>query len=348
MKWIISICLFLSFLSCDTENKEELLTLGKPIPLQAIEYPEEVIMRNPWAIKPLADKLLLFFPSLSSSNKDVIKIMDAHTGSLIGHWGNFGNGPDEFQASMYWGSNDKTKTFFLYDPNAGRERIYHWSSQGDSLLITQTKEISYKQQADKYLLRGIRLENGNSVTAPLLGVEKSLLLLDNQLDSVVNFGDLPDKACTAPTLEHFDARFSAYGNKFIVAMSYLGYVACYEQQPEGKVVKLWSHYLQKPIYSREGLDLKQMKVGFYGAAMNENYIFLTYSGELYSREKQKNRKVHPETLLMFNHDGKLLRNFHTVGYQLTNIALSPDGKTLYAVAVYPEYRIVRFDLSPYI
>lgn len=348
MKWIVSIYLFLSFLSCENENKEKLLTLGKPIPLEAIEYSEEAIMRNPWDIKPLNDKLLLFFPSLSTSNKDVIKIMDARTGKLVGHWGNFGNGPDEFQASLYWGSSDKEETFFLYDTNAGRGRVYHWAFQEDSLMITQVKEISYKQHFDKYLMQGVRLENGNFVASPLFGVDKFLLLLDNRLDSLATFGDFPDKICSASTLEYLDARFSAYANKFVVAMSYLGYVACYEQQLDGKVVKLWSHYLQKPIYKENGFDLKQMKEGFYGVAMNENYIFLTYSGELDTPEKRKKGKVHPETLLMFDHKGKLLHTFRTIGHRLTAIALSPDGKTLYAVAVYPEYRIVRFDLSPYI
>lgn len=348
MKWIIYIGLFLLFFSCNTKKEDELLTLGRPILLQPIEYPEEAIMSTPCAIKPLADKLLLFFPSISSSNKDVIKIMDARTGKLVGHWGDFGNGPNEFQMSMYWGSNDKEKTFFLYDPNASRGRIYHWSFQGDSLVITQTKEIPYKKQFDIYTIRGIRLENGNCVTSPVVGVKKSLLLLDSQLDSLANFGDFPEETCLAPNLQHFGGRFSAYGNKFIVAMFYLGYVACYEQKPDGKVAKLWSHSLQNPIYGRNGLDLKQTKIGFSDVAMNENYIFTTYSGELDSRDKRKSGEAYPGTLLMFNYKGKLLHTFHTKGCRLTTIGLSPDGKTLYAAAVYPEYRIVRFDLSAYI
>lgn len=348
MKWIVSLCVFLSFFSCATKNEEELLTLGKPIPLQPIEYPEEAVMSNPWAIKPLGDKLLLFFPSLSGANQDIIKIMDARTGRLVGHWGNFGNGPGEFQASMYWGSNDKEQTFFLYDPNTSRGRTYHWSFQGDSLILAQTKEIPYKKRLDLYIVGGIRLENGNCVASPIVGVEKSLLLLNSQLDSLANFGDLPEEACKGLELQFFTARFSAYKNKFIVAMSYLGYVACYEQRPDGEVVKLWSHYLQKPVYGPNGLDRKQTKEGFSGVAMNEKYIFLTYSGELDSREKRKNGELYPKTLLMFNHKGKLLHTFHIEEHRLTNIALSPDGKTLYAVAVYPEVCIVRFDLSAYI
>lgn len=348
MKWIVSLCLFLSVLSCATKNGEELLTLGKPVPLQAIEYPEEAVISNPWAIKPLGDKLLLFFPSHSGANQDIIKIMDARTGRLVGHWGNFGNGPGEFQASMYWGSNDKEQTFFLYDPNTSRGRVYHWSFRGDSLVITQAKEIPYKKRLDLYIIRGIRLENGNCVASPIMGVEKSLLLLDSQLDSLANFGDLPEETCKGLDLQFFGARFSAYGNKFIVAMFYLGYVACYEQHPDGKVVKLWSHYLQKPVYGANGLDRKQTKEGFSGVAMNEKHIFLTYSGELDSREKRKNGEVYPKTLLMFNHKGKLLHTFHIEGCRLTAIGLSPDGKTLYGAVVYPECSIVRFDLSPYI
>lgn len=348
MKWIVSTCLFLSFLSCATKNEEKLLTLGEPLPLKAIEYSEEAVMSNPWAIKSLGDKLLLFFPSLSSSNQDVIKIMDAQTGRLVGHWGNFGNGPDEFQASMYWGSNDKEESFFLYDPNASRGRVYHWAFQDDSVIITQTKEIFYKKQFDIYTIQGIRLDNGYCVTAPIMGVEKSLLLLDSQLDSLASFGDFPEKTYEFCDFQHFDARFSAYGNKFIVAMSLLGYVACYEQQSDGKVVKLWSHYLQKPIYGGKGFDFKQVKVGFSGVAMNEKYIFLAYSGKLDDREKRQNGEIYPKTLLMLDHKGKLLHTFHIEDCSVTAIALSPDGKTLYAVAVYPDDRIVRFDLSLYI
>ncbi|MBC8600297.1 hypothetical protein H8784_00995 [Parabacteroides acidifaciens] len=336
--------LFLLLVAC-SEKKEGILVFPKATELAAIEYPEEAVMGTPWQIKPVGDKLLLFFPS--SRDENVIKIMDAHTGKILSSWGIFGNGPGEFFLPQYWGADDERMLLYLYDVNTYRFREYKWSLLQDDLVMEQIAETPFKRDFLKPG-RGARLENGNFVSAIIYGIEKPVLVMDSQLDSLTIVGDVPDDEHKTITLFDYDGRLASYGNSFVFAMSSIGYIGFYEQLPDGKIEKRWVHYTEKPVYNGTELNRKILKDGFGGVAMNDKYIFATYSGVHDSRENRQSGQVYPETILMFDHKGKLLRNFHTKGKRQTGIAISEDGKTLYATVVYPEIEIVRYDISPYI
>lgn len=346
-QWLL-VAIALSFSACQSSEKDEILKLCEPTTLEAIEYDEEVIMGNPWGMKEIGNKLMLTFPSFPNNP---MKILDTKTGKLLQEWGAFGNGPYEFQSCLFWGADDKNNILHLYDEPNATMKNYHWKERGDSLYLTKVEEVAYEERVDRIVIEGMALEGGKYVTTAAWGVDKPILLLDEKMDSLANFGDLPEDGHKFERLDFFSGRFDSYKNTFVFAALYIGYLAYYELTPDSVVKKRWSHFLQKPVYTDKGvggLDRTIVKEGFVGVTMNDKYIFLSYSGSIYDAKKVKEAEIYPENILMFDHKGKLLRNFYTKGHRISRIALSNDGKTLYALSMKPEYRIVRFDISEYV
>ena len=59
MKHIVFLLLVIELLSCKRESLE-LLTLPHSIELTPIEYTEDPVIKNPWGMKQIERKLLLF------------------------------------------------------------------------------------------------------------------------------------------------------------------------------------------------------------------------------------------------------------------------------------------------
>ena len=78
--------------------------------------------------------------------------------------------------------------------------------------------------------------------------------------------------------------------------------------------------------------------------MTQNYIFAIYKGCLPTDEKRIFNHI-----LMFNHNGKLLRNFRvTNNDSLGKIEVSEDERTIYVSCYEPEPAILRIDISEYV
>lgn len=342
---VFSFLLLILFCSCQKEKKEELLGLQDSIELEAIENPQELIIKNPWGLKQIGKKLLLI--NVANTNH-VINVLNTESGEITQQWGIYGNGPGEFTSSLYWGCNDKKQTIFLFDQQQSIIREYRWDDTTENIHFTLLHETPFKKDAGISLMHGNILDNDNFVTNAIYGIEKPILILNSKLDSLTALGGIPDEAHQSTVLFSYDTRFAACGNKFVAGMLNLGHIALYEQKAGGEIEKLWEHFLEKPKYKDTRLMTEELKQGFYGLTMNDKYIFASYSGIVGNKENIQNQRLSPEHILMFNHKGKLLHNFHTKGKHILKILISDDGKTLFAVTDSPEISIVRYDISRYI
>ena len=102
MKHIVFLLLMIELFSCKRESIE-LLPLPQSIELTPIEYTEDPVIKNPWGMKQIGRKLLLFNVN---GGDGVINVMDTESGKIVKKWGEYGNGPGEFSVSLYWGSYD--------------------------------------------------------------------------------------------------------------------------------------------------------------------------------------------------------------------------------------------------
>lgn len=339
MKHIIFILIIAIASSCSDNKKSDLLILDKSISLKCIEYDNELIMPNPLSIELIGNSLYLFQPQ----GEDAALIVDKNNGKIKGSWGKRGNGPGEFTYPLFWGGNSKEKYIYLYDMNRFTLRSYKYNDLSNESNLVIKKELKLKSYMAALRYATV-LENGNIIASCTYNQESPLLLMNNNLDSINSFGDIPDKDHKSIDLRSYWGTLSSFQNKFVFAMAELGYIVCYEQEKSGDIIKKWEHYLEKPIYKENALNKKLLKKGFSNVKMTNNYIFCVYNGKKWDFP---NMDVEAETILVFNHKGKLLKNFH-LDRRIGKIVVSSDEKTIYAISLEPEISIVRYEIENYL
>lgn len=312
--------------------KSEILQIGEAIEMNALEYKNEIIINNPLDIEIIDNNLFLF----QSKGDKAAKILNINNGEITNSWGTRGNSSEEFIYPLSWGINKEKMTLYLYDLNCFILREYKYNNE-NLILINETP---YKRKQNT-LLHATVLDNNNIIASVIYGNEKPLLLLNEKLDSLCNFGEIPDINHKTIDLRTYSSILSSYKNTFVNVMADLGYIACHEQSKDGTIKKKWEHYLEKPIYKGNTLDRKLLKRGFVDVKMTQNYIFCVYSGKKWN---SPNMDVQAETMLIFDHKGKLLKNYH-LDKCIGKIAISDDEKTIYAVSLEPKISIVRFKIT---
>lgn len=297
MKHIIFILIIAIASSCSDKKNSDLLILNKSISLNCIEYDNELIMPNPLSIELIDSSLYLFQPQ----GEDAALIVDKNNGKIKGSWGKRGNGPGEFTYPLFLGENSKEKYIYLYDMTRFTLRSYKYHDLSNESNLVIKKELKLKPYMAALRYTTV-LENGNIIASCTYNQESPLLLMNNNLDSINSFGDIPDKDHKSIDLRSYWGTLSSFQNKFVFAMAELGYIVCYEQEKSGDIIKKWD---------------------------------------------SPNMDVHAETILIFNHKGKLLKNFH-LDRRIGNIVVSSDEKTIHAISLEPEISIVRYEIENYL
>lgn len=336
MKRLFAFIAFLACAACTTNDPNHLLELGEETPIEAVSYPNEVIMGNPLEINLINNKLYVF---VYQGDYPII-ILDPKDGHLIKEWGARGNGPGEFgDYPIPWGKYDNK--IFIHDENRFIVHQYNIEKKDSFSNLSYIKDYAFSRF--KYAFtHGTVLANGKVVANSIINTPNPLMLMNLQLDSLNNFGGVvPDQ--NRYQMEIFSSLLASHGNTFVQAMIKLGYLACYEQTGEKDVTLKWEYYLQPLKFEDNQLD-KSMKEGFCSIKMTKNYIFAIYKGCLPTDEKRIFNHI-----LMFNHNGKLLRNFRvTNNDSLGKIEVSEDERTIYVSCYEPEPAILRIDISEYV
>ncbi len=332
MKFIILIFILL-ISSCKQDF--DLLILPEETPIEGVDYANELYMKHPLGVDIIKDKLLI----LMHKNENVMYIVDANNGAVTNRIGTMGDGPGDFLQPRYFG-HDST-SIYMYDVRQKKIRSYDWNAIVDGSDIPKIEGVDQKNK-EVMILYGKLLNNDYFVGNSIIGMSKPIVVVDKEMNIIESLGEVPDEEHQNMALTTYDGAIVAYGNKFVFAMSSLGYIACYEQQKSGKSKLLWDHYLEKPLYKGDQLDQKQLKLAFPDVKMTKNYIFCSYFGERLTREKWKTLK--PRNILVFDHQGNLLKNLRSKR-SLGKFTVSEDEKTIYAATEEPEVAIIRFDIS---
>ena len=332
MKNIIFL-LFLLLISCKQESK--LLALPEETPITGLDYTNELYMSYPLSVDIIKDKLLI----LMHKSDNVLHIVDTDNGLVVNKIGVMGGGPGEFLQPRYLGYDHSN--IYLYDLRQKKVRSYKWNAIEKGEDLPKIEGIHQKDK-DITILDGQILNGNYFVGNSILGLSKPIVIFDKEMNVVNNVGEIPDSEHENTALTTYGGVIDCYENKFVFAMSSLGYIAYYEQRPDGKSNLLWEHYLEEPMYKGNQLDIKQLKLAFPDIKMTKNYIFCSYFGERLTREKLKTLK--PRNILVFDHQGNLLKNLRSKR-SLGKFTVSEDEKTIYAATEEPEVAIIRFDIS---
>lgn len=328
--------MLLLLLSCSGKKRTGILDLSNSIPLKGLEYNNELIMTNPYNMELMGNSLFLF----QTSGEEAVFIVDPASGKVKEKWGKRGSAPGEFTYAVYWGKNERENSVYLFDLNRPVVRTYTCPTVDDCTL--HFKKETFLTRGGAAFRYATVLENGNIVASCIYNQKKPLLVMDNQLDSLAALGDIPDEEHKTLDLRSYWGALSSYQNVFVFAMTEIGYIVCYKQLKDNSITKLWEYYLEKPVYKGTQLDNKVVRIGFIDIKMTPHYIFCTYSGKKYT-----DSDISPETILVFNHKGDLVKNFQ-VDRKIGKIAVSDDEKTVYAIALEPDIHIVRYNVGDYL
>lgn len=334
MKNVIVIILCYLLISC-SENQHNIFTLPTETPVSGIDYPNELFMNYPWSIDIIDDKLLLF----ATKGDYFMRIVDANNGKEVKQIGLFGGGPKEFVQPAYWGNNGED--IYIYDEAKMFLRTYSWHEILNAKELPEVETINLKGE-EKNIFFGKILNQDYFVGSVGVGMPKPIIVLDKELNTIENMGNIPDEDHQSEALVAYGGSVSSYENKFVSTMASFGYIACYEQLTDGSCKMLWDACAEEPIYKKDQLDLTLLKLGFADVKMTKNYIFCSYFGQKYDRDNRKNIK--PRNMLVFDHQGNLLKNLRSER-SLARFTVSEDEKTIYAATEEPEVAIIRFDIS---
>ena len=116
---------------------------------------------------------------------------------------------------------------------------------------------------EKNILFGKVLNQDYFVGSVVVGMPQPIIILDKELNTIGNMGNIPDKDHQSEVLvTYWRFRSVRIGNKFVSTMASFGYIACYEQQADGTCKILWDACAEQPIYKKDQLDLTLLKLGF--------------------------------------------------------------------------------------
>ena len=346
------------FNSCTSESEKITSYRIMDLPLDSVPseiwFPELMAVNTSF-MTSMNSKLCLTRPNKES----LVYFIDEKTGKEIGYFGTVGQGPEDMnQLPEYVGKSENGDTIILHDFNARNIRAYAVIHKDSTLRFKQV----FKKNIVNPKLDGVssgfqaicRLDNGFYAAVSYLGKDKFYQLLDNELNLVMMYGDYPLKefgedADALKELLSFQGTLASHKNSAYYAATRFGYMSRYDVSNQGEPKLVWEHTYSDIDYRVSNNRVKFQDKNVYGFSriiVNDKYIFGTFSGVRNRKmfEEKSTYVVHPEMLVVFNHDGVPLGRFK-LGARSHSLALSSDGEYLFIQHIDPEMQIERMRVS---
>ena len=330
----------LASVSCSEKAGPKLLVLDNPEPLAATAQ-WELFSASVRDLTVLGDELLVF-----PTKVDVAIVIDRYTGEEKGKWGQRGKGPGEFKQAHYCNGPEAGDDFWLFDTGLMKLRRYAVGNNAEDLMLAEEIDYATPSFADPVCVLKNRFVAAN-VTMSADGYVSPLVLMDLEGNILKSIGLLPDESHSQVKTVNkgqlvdyrsYGSRLSCYGNHFVQAMTEFGYLAFFDVDDQGNVSVKAEYCLEPVLYTDNNtLDRKQLKYGFIDVKMTADYVVCSYCGKNIDQERLS------ESLLVFDHKGTLLHHY-LLDKQIGSIAVSPDGKTVYAESENPEVGIAVYHL----
>ncbi|MEG0890055.1 MAG: BF3164 family lipoprotein [Bacteroides sp.] len=316
MKTIYVYLIFpLFILSCSSSHRS--INLDDETEIVPQLFSDELVMPPPTQMRYLNSHLLFMTPNVSSC----MLIMDEKTKKTV-VWGQVGNGPDDFfSISCVGQEGDKMK---FYDTNLRKYAEYEVSLQ-DSVYLkrVETRQINTGSIS---VLRIHVMSNGMIVGFAGLGSEKMFVLMDENFKEIDRFGDSPVKGLPEDNFIQLHGTFTSYQNKLFFASQPTGYLACFVINANGSVAKQWDKLLTEPLYDVGAWKwAKENKWGFFDVQATEKYVFAAFSGK-----SLLDKEILPQNILVFTHEGVLIKNIKYKNEYIGRFTLSDNNK-LYTI-----------------
>ena len=319
MKYLC-ILFFLLLISCnDLKRPQQVaIDLTSAVEVSPEILSEDVVMTPP--VQMLVDSEFLIFmaPGMGYS----ILFLDKNTKNTY-HWGQMGNGPDDFISPKC--IRQKNQRLTIYDVNLHKAVEYDVHLD-DSIHLDAVKR-QYIQTDSINLIDLHIMDNNLTVGLVGIGCHDMFVLLDKEMNFMKSFGDFPMEGLPEENYLSIYGNLASYRNKLFYACLPTGYIVCYDIDNKGNIRKEWDHFLTKPSFDvTRGKWNPDNKNGIYDIKVTEDYIFLAFSGKSLSEEP-----ILPQNILVFTHDGKLVKNIKCRNSFIGRFVV--DGDDIYASGI---------------
>lgn len=321
-----------SFISCTPQapKEPERVTLGYEV------ITDSIFTRMPGTVLKCGGYAVWEDPSAQNNYLHVVNATDG-TEQV---YGTKGQGPEEFSTPFISPSVDGR--VLVSDLNSPRQALLTLSPQ-------ITKEQLPSDEAFNGATRHIVLENGEKLTH-FPGNEKPFTLI--QKGQTTTFGKLP---LTLPqgvgrTYDYFQGNiiYSPARRLLVYSVMSFRYMAFYEHKADGTFAL--SREVTEPVdYQIVDNELRLDKPGLNGLPElvgTKDYLVSVERDPLAPKVERKGRDGShlPKTLFVYNYEGVLLK-IVDIGVPLFRLAGNDNDNVVYAMAVNPEFSLVRIDLD---
>lgn len=297
------------------QHQQGVIDLTSAVEISPEIVSKDILMTPP--VQMLADSEFLIFmaPGMGHS----ILFLDRNTKNTY-HWGQMGNGPDDFISPKCIRQKDHRLT--VYDVNL-RKAVEYELHLSDSVHLNAIERQTV--QTDSINLIDLHTMD-NNLTVGLVGIGCSnmFVLLDEKMKLMKSFGDFPMEGLPKENYLSVYGNLASYKNKLFYACLPTGYIVCYEIDKKGNIEKEWEYFLTKPLFDAgRGKWTSDNKNGIYDIKATKDYIFLAFSGKSLSEESRL-----PQNILILTHDGKLVKNIKCKDSFIGRFVV--DGDFIYA------------------
>lgn len=326
MKYLV-ILFFMLLASCRgvKQHQQEGIDLTSSVEILPEIVSKDIMMTPP--VQMLADSEFLIF--MAPGMEHSILFLDRNTKNIY-HWGQMGNGPDDFISPKCIRQKDNRLT--VYDVNL-RKAVEYEVHLSDSVHLNPIKR--QRVQTDSINLIDLHTMD-NELTVGLVGIgcPNLFVLLDEKMKLMKSFGDFPMEGLPKENYLSVYGNLVSYKNKLFYACLPTGYIVCYGIDEKGNIEKEWEYFLTKPSFDAgRGKWTSDNKNGIYDIKATKDYIFLAFSGKSLSEKSRL-----PQNILIFTHDGKLVKNIKCKDSFIGRFVV--DGDYIYA---FGENSLIKFN-----
>jgi len=282
------------------------------IEVESVLFSDSLIMNPPLQMEDLKSHLVFVTPGMKHS----LMFLDKKT-QKTQTWGKMGNGPDDFTSAAL--VEHKEETVKLFDSNL-RKCVEYQVSLADSVQLHRLHE--YRYQSDSIILLNLHvMDDGMMVGFSGVGSTDMFVLLDSKMRQMGTFGAVPVEGLPEKNNLQLYGWFASYKDKLFFASQNVGYLACFQIEAGKQIIKKWEQFLTKPLYDFDSHKWdKKNKFGFFDVKADNRYIYAAFSGKSVSDSEN----LVPQNVLVFTHNGELVKNVRYRNAFIGKMALSDD------------------------
>ncbi|MEA5005412.1 MAG: BF3164 family lipoprotein [Rikenellaceae bacterium] len=342
-KQFVNICLLLvTLIACKQESHKYLNpsdVFGVTDTLRATILPEPLMTNNVISRIYHTPKGLILNTQI---DKYVIQLIDTTTGKRLASAGRIGRGPDELINPSGMSYNYDSGSYFVWDYNLSRLEMF---------AITDSIVKKRSMSNIKLTLQTLDAITDTTFAALDFCPDQSIGIVDTngRYLSKLPYKIINDKSIDYK-VHYFNTNMDLSLDKqyMVASCSQLPHLSLYSIK-DNKLSKVWEKMIFKPKYKLTNswikIDNEQLS-GFSGPIIRNQCIYLCSHGLTkgeWIKEDKTGRKTNHTYILVFNLKGEFVRSYVMDKYFIV-YAVSPDGRTLYAVIDDPDLYIAKYSL----